>query len=323
MNSSVQDKLLSIEVTPPSGAWDKIAAELDDADIEHSYPKRLYDLTDTPPAHVWGVITTALDRSPVAEKLLAMEVTPPTGVWNKIKTSLDGEYEAAVPERRRLAPVFRYAAAAAIAGLLFFSGYQLFNKKSQPEETTAKTITPINTNDNLPTPSTEKNDNAIAIDTKEQKDGPIIKADETIEHARDMAALEASKKTYARLDMPKQNKRLKEVADFYFTEPVFNPPATRKIDINETMPLDVNETEVMKENDPNRYISLLTKDGKVIRISKKLSDLACCVSGDDLDKDCQDQMKKWRDKIANSGNHSPASFLDILTLINSLKDDNQ
>jgi hypothetical protein len=58
-----------------------------------------------------------------------------------------------------------------------------------------------------------------------------------------------------------------------------------------------------------------------VRISKKLSDLFCCVSGEEQDENCTNQLKQWREKIAASPfNPSPDNFMDILDLINSLQD---
>ena len=47
----------------------------------------------------------------------------------------------------------------------------------------------------------------------------------------------------------------------------------------------------------SRYITLMTPEGNIIRMSKKLTDMVCCVSGEDENEECKDQMKKWREKI--------------------------
>jgi hypothetical protein len=66
---------------------------------------------------------------------------------------------------------------------------------------------------------------------------------------------------------------------------------------------------------------LMTPNGQIIRISKKLGDLVCCVSGEDQDQECQDQLKKWRQKIANAPvAPSPGNFMDILSLLQSIKE---
>ena len=70
-----------------------------------------------------------------------------------------------------------------------------------------------------------------------------------------------------------------------------------------------------------RYAMLMTPDGNFIRISKKLGDLVCCVSGEEQDDECTDQLKKWRKKIANAPvAPSPGNFMDILDMLHTLKD---
>jgi hypothetical protein len=65
----------------------------------------------------------------------------------------------------------------------------------------------------------------------------------------------------------------------------------------------------------------MTPDGNIIRMSKKLKELICCVSGEEQDKDCIDQMKKWRERLANpSASHSSSNFMDILHLVNSMQE---
>ena len=73
----------------------------------------------------------------------------------------------------------------------------------------------------------------------------------------------------------------------------------------------------------DRYIMLMTPDGNIIRMSKKWSDLLCCVSGEEQDADCKNQLKKWQEKIATSSlAPSPGNFMDILGLVNSLNENN-
>ncbi len=71
----------------------------------------------------------------------------------------------------------------------------------------------------------------------------------------------------------------------------------------------------------DRYVMLMTPDGNIIRVAKKWSDLLCCVSGEEQDADCKDQLKKWQQKMAASSlAPSPGNFMDILGLVNSLNE---
>ena len=91
----------------------------------------------------------------------------------------------------------------------------------------------------------------------------------------------------------------------------YEPTGTRGLNIEEPPMTDIAD----------RYIMLMTPDGNIIRMSKKLGNIVCCVSGQEQDKGCADQMKKWREKLASPGaNHSSGNVLDILNLINSMKD---
>ncbi len=310
--SSVQNKLLNLEATPPQGLWDKIAAELDDSELEYQYPSRLAALAIAAPNGMWEKIASGLDAantpSTIAEKLLAYQAVPPATTWNKIETLLDAEQVAAIPNQRRIFPFLKYAAAAALIGAIAWGGVSLLNNKTETATATKQSpavLPPANTTP--VTNETAANDNEVvdAITT------PTI-ADE----ARNDAALEASKKTYAKLEIG-NNSKIKNAANFYFGE-VTNP-GVRRIDIEDEivapMPSSINEA--------SRYILLMTPDGNIIRMSKKWGNLVCCVSGEDQDEDCKDQMKRWRQKMAtSSASHSPGNFMDILSLVESLQEDN-
>jgi hypothetical protein len=233
-----------------------------------------------------------------------MEVIPPAAVWEKIKTSLDNDQEAAVPERRRLSPWVKYAAAAVLTGVLALGGIRFLGKPAKDAGLASDVQGPSKTNQPLnPEKVAGIHDKTIAVTD--------ITA--SMDEARNDAALEASKKTFAKLDLPHESK-IKNAASFYFNAPEEDEyhPGTRGLDIESIMPAaDIT----------GRYILLMTPDGNIIRMSKKLSDLVCCVSGEEQDKNCADQMKRWREKIANpSGPHSAGNFMDILSMVNSLQD---
>ena len=68
---------------------------------------------------------------------------------------------------------------------------------------------------------------------------------------------------------------------------------------------------------------LMTPDGNIIRMSKKLCDLVCCVSGQEQDEGCKSQLKIWQEKMASSSvAPSPGNFMDILNLVSTLQDNN-
>ena len=302
MSSGLQNKMYNFEVPPPAGIWEKIAAELDESELTNRFPSTLLNIQVTPPAHVWQGIAVALDEPAFVHdysaKLGAIEVVPPAAAWNKIKTSLDAEHEAAIPEHRRFAPFLKYAAAAVIIGFLAWGGISLFDNKKSSGNTLAKSQTTV------PADNT-------AIFTDENIAVTDVAA--SMEEARNDAALEASKKTFAKLDATVTRSKIKNAANFFFVADEYEPTGTRGLNFEpkETPSMDVS----------NRYVMLMTPDGNIIRMSKKLKELVCCVSGELQDKDCVDQMKKWRNILGNpSINHSSSSFIDILSLMDCMQD---
>ena len=77
------------------------------------------------------------------------------------------------------------------------------------------------------------------------------------------------------------------------------------------------------EHTPNladRYIMYMTPEGGIVRMSKKWGDLVCCVSGQDQDENCKDQIKKWQEKLACAP-VANGNFMDIFSLVNTLNTD--
>src|SRR5258705_4353274 len=105
MSERLQNKMYDYEVTPPADLWEKIAAELDESELAHEFPSKLYEI----------------------------EITPPVAAWSKIEASLNAE-DVESPQRKKLFPVFRYAAAAVIIGLVALGSIQLLKGKSTSKE---------------------------------------------------------------------------------------------------------------------------------------------------------------------------------------------
>jgi hypothetical protein len=274
MSTTIQNKLLNYEVSPPAGAWQKIEDALDESELAHEFPSRLY----------------------------GTEIIPPVTAWNKIANSLDAELEPAKPERRKIAPLLRYAAAAILIGLLTWGGILALNNKSGNKD--------LAKNEPLPA---EKNNPAPIFDQHTNPEETTISIDNNIptEEARNDAALEASKRTVAKLDMPAKS-RIKEIASGYYFASSSGAGNLTGIISQDQM----NECDIS-----SRYITLMSPEGNIIRISKKLTDLACCVSGEEENNECRDQMKKWREKIICSPTcHSTGSFMDILGLVDALQE---
>ncbi|MFN8290916.1 MAG: hypothetical protein U0U70_11700 [Chitinophagaceae bacterium] len=312
MSTSIQQKLLQYEVTPPAGAWKNIAAELDEAALEYKFPAALNNLSVTPPSDTWDKIVETLDNTyrneDISAKLYAAEVIPPTAAWVNISAALDAGHTAPVPERRRLSPFIKYAAAAVVTGFLALGAIRFFNGDKKPVETAS--FTPKNTvaeaiSHDVPAPVTavkEENNNIAVPDQGDE--------------ARNDAALEASKHTYAKLDI--NPSKVSAIASGFR----FNEYADQEDLGDQATNGFISATSPDSEN-ANRYIVLMTPDGHLIRMSKKLSNLVCCVSGEEADQQCKSQMEKWRKQLACSEASHPGNFMDILSLVGSLQENQQ
>lgn len=311
MDKSVQHKLLNLETTPPEGVWQKITEALDDAASGMQFPKKLQELAIAPPVAAWEKIAASLDDetfdTPIAAKLYAAEALPPAGAWHKIQASLDSTHEDVIPRRHRIPAFVKYAAAAVITGFFAFGALYLFNpgtKKADTDTASLKDVIPVieaidHANAGLDA-ANEEASNTMAPNTDEQE-------------ARNDAALEASKKTYAKLDITPSKKA--DIASAYRFSSYFDDAR-----LDEHGSQGYEEALSPEETKADRYILLMTPDGHFIRMSKKLSNLVCCVSGEEQDKNCKSQVDKWRKQLACSDASHPGNFMDILSLVGSLKD---
>lgn len=269
--SSLRDKIYNYEEIPPAGTWDKIAIDLDEAELANKFPDQLYNMEATPPAHT----------------------------WDKVYSALNPANEPAIPIFKRLRPFVRYAAAAIFIGAVAFGIIKLTAGSSDTLNTTVQSA---GTKD-----SSESG--------KIEPGGVIEEIQATPKSVVDEgdAALEQSKKMVARLDRSVKTISAKLNAgsgQYRYTD---------NLDKELTQSIYAYEDHV--PNLADRYVMLMTPDGNIIRMSKKWSELLCCVSGEEQDADCKDQLKKWQQKMASSSlAPSPGNFMDILGLVNSLNE---
>ena len=325
MNTDLQHRLYNTEATPPSQVWEKIAAALDESYLNEDFTNKLKNAEVAPPASAWEAIAGELESQQFPTRLYNLEVLPPAKVWERIAAALGVADKVPV---RRLSPIFRYAAAAMVIGLLALGGYRFFSDKSS--NLVAEDNASIN------------NSSATLQGKIVQPENPAIANADSIAKAEqeDAIALENSKQTYAHFDgMAKLREnvskrltlstpnRIRPISDELFTiapDPIittanFNPSNTyQDLECN-----DVNAPVFASGSSSidmaSRYVMLMTPDGHMIRISRKLGDMVCCVSGAEQDQECIDQMKSWRKKIANSPiTPSPGNFMDILDLVHSV-----
>lgn len=305
MSAELRNKLLSHEAMPPEVVWHNITPELDDSAIGSGFANTLKNAEFPPPSTAWNHITTSLDKhffsADITEQLYLMEATPPAAAWTAISRTLDSEKEAAIPEHRRFAPFIRYAAAAAVAGIMIWAGTSLFSGKEKNKGATASTAAePEKADSNQSTPSTAGKQVLDDINT-------------AIEEARNNAALEESKGVYASVDVAAVQKKAKD-RNFNFP----NNPDVINTGVRGLPEMD-GDIYYEPPIDAENYVVLMTPDGKFVRMSKKLGDFVCCIAGEEQDKNCTDEMSRLREKMVNRPMaHSPGNFMDLVNLVSSM-----
>ena len=298
--SSLQDKMYNHEIPPPGDTWGKIAASLDESEITNEFPSKLYNLEINPPADAWEKISAASleEQTEFPSKLYNLEIAPPAGTWQKIDSSLHAAAETIAPVKK-IVPFFRYAAAALFVGAVAYGIIKMTTSNTDKGNTVAsKTFKD----------SSISEKNSVADPKQTQSVDTNTHDDE---------ALEKSKTMLAKLD----NRHLKRVPRVITSPVVSGSVDEETIDPNLSQSIYAYADHIPDIAD--RYVMLMTPDGNIIRMSKKWSDLLCCVSGEDQDAGCKDQLKKWQEKMATSSlAPSPGNFMDILGLVNSLDENN-
>jgi hypothetical protein len=254
--SSLQDKLYNYEQTPPGKVWEKIATALDESHIDDKFPSQLY----------------------------SAEATPPVATWEKIIASLDDNHLEVVHSAKRSIPIFRYAAAAIIIGIIIFGTIKWAGNNTK--ESVQKDLATSRTSDT----------------SSKQETTPLENKDAVVKNNEETTSKEGMVKPEQVRTTPV--KKLKKKYTVQDNDVDANPVYA----YNELSPINLAQ----------RYVMLMTPNG-IVRMSKKLGDLVCCVSGQEQDEDCKDQLKKWQEKIACAPvAPSPGNFMDILTLVSSL-----
>jgi hypothetical protein len=266
---------------------------------------KMYNYEVNPSPNCWEKISAELDSGEMGKEFPAalynMEVTPPAATWEKVKAAINPEPGAIVrPIFRRQTPFLRYAVAAVLVGLIGFAILRLAisgNNDSENSNTVAVNKDSIKSSNTISGTSregdTSANDITNELSSSQQSVSPLA-ATPSIE--------KTGKKTVQRTVSNKS--RAPQYAEEDLTQSLYA--------YEDHVP-DIAE----------RYVMLMTPDGNFIRMAKKWSELLCCVSGEEQDPECKDQLKKWQQKIATSTlASSPSNFMDILGLVNSLQENN-
>lgn len=256
---------------------------------------KLYNYEATPPADTWEKIASALDESHLSnnfpDRLYNLEIPPPASTWSAIEAGLENTSNTArvIPMRKRAAGFWKYAAAAM---LLIVAGYLIVewtgNKNSAGESTLV--VVPD---------SADNNNTEIVVNTPDETQQPVrdslIPTSSEVEQpiARTTPSTTATNSS-TRRNSQVEERRTDEKPVYASYEPV---------------------------NMSERYVMLFTPAGNIIRMSKKLGDMVCCVAGEEDDDECRDQIKKWQEKMASSPTTSTGGFMDVLSLVSALDND--
>lgn len=267
-----------------------------------SLHNRMYNHEVPPPGNAWEKIASALDESELQSnyphRLYSMEIIPPAGAWEKISSSFVSGKEKAVAPVRRLSPILRYAAAAMLVGAVAFGIIRFAVNNDNNETYSLNAGNPGDTNTNKNTPKTTDTGNALVTQDIEVRQSNTSR----------IAERESIKPG------PVERKVPGRAVNTTYTQPLqIDPELSQSIYAYADHVPDIAD----------RYVMLMTPDGNLIRMSKKWSNLLCCVSGEEQDPTCKSQIKKWQEKIASSSlAPSPGNFMDILGLVSSLNDSN-
>jgi hypothetical protein len=250
-----------------------------------------------PPAEVWDKIASSLDESELDKafpaKLHDMQVNPPAAAWINIEAALTGAEAPVIPLKKKTSSFIRYAAAAVIIGLIATAVFKYAGRTSGSSET-----------DNTNIVKAKPAEAGIVPSLPVEKNNPATSTtDEVIPENKSVIAL------------AEQPAPIREQRGIHRAAAVKNYPYADASDYAGN-PLYAYADYTMP-NLADRYIMLMTPEGNIIRMSKKLGNLVCCVSGEEQDADCKSQIKKWQEKLAASP-AAPGNFLDIVNLVNSL-----
>lgn len=308
MSEELKRKLLNHAVNPPEKMWARIVNALSE-EVDAKFPQKMYEAEITPPASVWNKISSVLEvdsREEYAEKLYQLEVAPPGEAWRKISAAIQEERAIPqIPSRRKITPFVRYAIAASVIGAMAFGGFKLLNHKSNDLGVATKTVLPQNTPPNLVQP--DSSDNSMIE--------PAPAPSNNLPKERT-----ASVKTSigSRRRLPAQAVYMTQMVN-PSTALINSPGHFQQASLRGEIP---GNCPVI--SDADRYLMFMNPDGYLIRISKKLAETLGCLytNGNSAEyNQCQEQIKKWRDKIAQSpASSSPDNFMDLLDIIKSVQD---
>lgn len=305
MSEELKRKLYNYEADPPETVWSKIAISFDE-DIPADLPKKLYDLEIAPPITAWNTIEDELESDVEefhSDKLYNLETKPPKEAWKKISAALDEEKVLPqISSKRKTIPFVRYAAAACIIGVIAFGAFKLLDNKTN-KAVAEKTIE-------------QKKDTTATVESRNQS---------PLQAGQPLSNNLPKEKPRLAQNNTSSKKRSSASSANYMTLMASLPSTSSPLASNFKHASLQGEVpgNCSTISEADRYLMFLNPDGYLIRMSKKLAETLGCVSPNQNSgyNQCQEQIKKWRDKIAQSpATSSPDNFMDLVDMIKSAQD---
>ncbi|RYY59985.1 MAG: hypothetical protein EOO05_11525 [Chitinophagaceae bacterium] len=199
--------------------------------------------------------------------------------------------------RSRVIPLFvRYAAAAVLIAAVATSAFYFFSNKPTSETLAGTAVTPA------------------AVPPSGAADSGIVKEDAV------------SGAGIAETESPQQEDVATGTAKTVrAAQASYNTRRTRSAGVQETDTEYQNPLYAYEDHTPEiaeRYVTLMTPDGDLLRMSKKLGPLVCCVTGQDQDEQCKNQIRKLQQELASSP-VGQGNVLDVLDIVASLNNATQ
>lgn len=266
---------------------------------------KLYDYQVTPPAEAWKNIAEELDElqqlKTLGEKLQTLSVAPPALAWNNILENLE-EDNAFTNLSQRLSNV----EVVPPAGI--WSKIEANLDASQP----AKKLAPVKKG------NFRWSRYAIAASVIALLGlGIFYMVERSEKESQSIARLFETKNTPQQPQMATglKGKAASKEDQAHTANPLLADVHLRPTQVKSAAGNTYNTTVEKNKSIQGRYIMLMTEDGKVVRMSKKLSSVADCVAGDAESDECNHKIEEWQNQLAKAPvATSPDSFLDLLAL---------
>ena len=272
---------------------------------------KLYDYQVTPPAEVWSNIATELEEwqqlKPLGQKMEALEVAPPAQAWNNVLENLEEEKAFDHLSDR-------------LKQLEIPPPVQLWSKieSELPRAVAVPKSAPVKKG------SFKWARYAVAATVvgllcfatfhmieKSNKDSKtILSRFENNDRKNDQQIASLDKKE------KESTKQAPSLTGHPSVPDAHTQPTQIKTAAGNTYTTTVEKNKSLQ----GRYILLMTEDGNVVRISKKLGNIADCVAGASSGSECSGQIEQWQKQLAKAPvTATPDTFLDLLDLASTDK----